>query len=86
MTLTDLAATSTAASAPAHPLASLTATEIEAVRAVVLSLPSTTEHTRLPTSGSMSRRRATSSPGSRAPLRPPASPGAAARHALGTFE
>lgn len=46
MTLTDLAATSTAASAPAHPLASLTATEIEAVRAVVLSLPSTTEQTR----------------------------------------
>ena len=47
MTLTDLAAPGfTAPAAPAHPLSSLTAAEIDAVRAVVLALPSTTDRLR----------------------------------------
>lgn len=47
MTLTDVAVGGfTAPAAPAHPLSSLTAAEIEAVRAVVLALPSTTDRLR----------------------------------------
>ena len=48
MTLTDLtdAGATGAPEAPVHPLASLTAAEIEIVRSVVLALPTTTERTR----------------------------------------
>ena len=48
MTITDVAAPAGTGrpAAPSHPLASLTAAEIDAVRAVVLALPSTSDATR----------------------------------------
>lgn len=48
MSITDIQSTAahTAPPTPAHPLSSLTAAEIEAVRAVVLALPETTDRTR----------------------------------------
>ncbi|MGB4779904.1 primary-amine oxidase [Microbacterium sp.] len=47
MTITDAVTQAAAAStAPSHPLASLSAAELEAVRAIVLALPSSTESTR----------------------------------------
>ena len=46
MTDTLAASIATDASAPVHPLSSLTAAEIEAVRGIVLGLPTTTDRTR----------------------------------------